>query len=84
MLPDCESAGLSAPLIHSDAFSLCDEFAAALESRRTQFKFCDGVAILARLGDEKSIREPQEMFGPLQPDVREFLESVVAKWIPSH
>ena len=85
-ITDCDSAGQSAPAAHCDAFALGDEFAAAFESRRVEFELCDDVTrlVLIQLGDEGSIRDPHKKFGSLQPDAREFLESVVAQSIHSH
>ena len=67
--------------------SLC-----AMSSRRrsipvalTYFELCDRiVGVQVRLGDEQSIRVPQQITGFLQPNARELLESLVAQPIHSH
>ena len=86
LISDCESVFHCTPTAHTDVFVGGDKFAAALESRVTQFELYDGVRLLlfVIIGDERPTSEPQKIRGALQMDAREFFQPVAAQSMQTH
>ena len=63
-----------------------DELAAAFEQRVSHFERynCVRILVMVKICDEKSISEPQETRGLLQPNASDFLQPVVEKSMHAH